>query len=503
MCTPICNLQNNGDITYEHKKESNVAFVDFLYASVSEEMSKECAPIENGRGEGDDVCRAGEERRSKWEDPMYQRSLEGKGVYGVQLFDFSRPSERKNGNVLWGGGYWVPEREAMIDPDVLSEDDGNATGQYSTTHSVAIFALDVRSNKTPWPKGTQKHADGQNCTIDDAQSGSSIKAPLFDLLGQEQWEWFQSALDNSRAAVNVIVSGLQIHPERFPNDGNIVEEWSKFSESRQLLYDTILNSGVNAPLLISGDVHMSQFMRKDCARSSEVMDEARKAHLQTRPLLEITTSGLTHSWGNSFSSQPKNHRWPLKPYNYFVSPTFMTVAHLVNPWNDILVRTEEDSRREMEDLAAIEGQNDPKEAPGGRTGLQYYLGLNFAELEFHFAERGGGGAVTARVFGTQPNDPPKLESSWTFDQLSGKTSLPGVTATAQDFSAAAHQHSHVDHHWTCVPHRGLAPPYHYYAANAVMFLTFCFLFFLPHAFLVWLACHLRRRWHRYRSKEAE
>ena len=252
---------------------------------------------------------------------------------------------------------------------------------------------------------------------------------------------------------------------------------------------------------------MSQFMRKDCALSSEVMDEARKAHLQTRPLVEVTTSGLTHSWGNSFSSQPKNHRWPLKPYTHFVSPTFMTVAHLVNPWNDILIRTEEDSRREMENLAAIKGQNDPKEAPGGRTGLQYYLGLNFAELEFHFDERGAGG-VTVRIFGTQPNDPPKLESSWTFDQLSGKTSLPGMTATVHDFSAAAHQHfamlaSDLDHHWTCVPHRGLAPPYHYYAANVIMFLTFSFLFFLPHAFLVVLVVALRRRWHRYRSKEAE
>ena len=73
-------------------------------------------------------------------------------------------------------------------------------------------------------------------------------------------EWLQAALAKSRATANAIVSGMQIHPERFPSDGNVVEEWSKFPKARQLqlLYDTVLNSGARSPLLVSGGVHMAQ-----------------------------------------------------------------------------------------------------------------------------------------------------------------------------------------------------------------------------------------------------
>ena len=44
--------------------------------------------------------------RSKHRDPMYQRSLDGKGVYGVQLFDFARKVNVDDGNNVFGGGKW-------------------------------------------------------------------------------------------------------------------------------------------------------------------------------------------------------------------------------------------------------------------------------------------------------------------------------------------------------------------------------------------------------------
>jgi hypothetical protein len=245
---------------------------------------------------------------------MYRRALEGKGVYGVQLFDFSRrrrrrrsgdtgddahpppPSSQSGGTtkeeeedgyrVLWGGGYWVPEEEAMIDPDVVRVGGGEYAGDdvpspnYSTTHSVAIFTLDVRSNKTPWPKGGRRR-DVPTSSSDNedgappAAAATDDAMPEFDspgFLGRHQWEWLRSALANSRAAVNIVVSGLQVHPERFPMaDGNVVEEWSKFPEARRMLYDAILNSGARGPMHVSGDVHMAQILRKDCLRSSDVV----------------------------------------------------------------------------------------------------------------------------------------------------------------------------------------------------------------------------------------
>mmetsp|Transcript_16622 Transcript_16622/g.35917 ORF Transcript_16622/g.35917 Transcript_16622/m.35917 type:complete len:661 (+) Transcript_16622:84-2066(+) len=510
--------QNNGDLTYQYKQESNLAFVDFLYSGVADE---------NQCGERD-VCEASQDEsdenpskdmeeennpkimhssrtksKIKSSDPMYQRAIDGKGVYGVQLFDFSRTREGSSSpsssQMLRGGGYWVPDEDAKIDPDITGGTNTEDVN-YSTTHSVAIFALDVRSNKTPWPKGKQTITT--TTAKDDIRSNStSINAPMLDFLGQHQWEWFQSALANSRATVNIIVSGLQIHPERFPNDGNVVEEWSKFPEARQMLYDMILNSGVRSPLLVSGDVHMAQIMRKDCIPSSAIMNGSSfKSSPQTRPLIEITTSGMTHSWGTSFSSQPKNHRMPLKLYTYFVSRVFMTVCHFVCPWNDIVIRTVEDVNREADERAARQDEDNEKHLlSGGRTGKQYYLGLNFAELEFDFhdEEDGGnsGGAVTARIFGKQENEPPKLEMRWSFDQLSGGSDLPGITAKLHDFLTLGNRYNApLEHEWICAPHRGLASIYHEYAANIITFFNICFLFFLPHGIFLLLLIQARRKW---------
>ena len=553
--------QNNGDYTYKYKKESNVAFVDFLYSGVEEdngEINNECinnmniasneldkaaltallkaadavqSPSEeeddqtfctqdafecpdgtwvsrnpnddcnfepceetsdelqdgvnNDEHQADhDVCNPSKAGRSKMNDPMYQRAIEGKGVYGVQLFDFSRrrnsSSSSSNNNILWGGGYWIPDKDASIDPDITGDSNSDPLPSYSITHSVAIFVLDVRSNKTPWPKGKQR-------VTNDKTKSTNNNIPALDFLGEHQWKWFESALENSRATVNIIVSGLQIHPERFPNDGNVIEEWSKYPEARQKLYNMILSSGVKSPILVSGDVHMAQIMRKDCMESSIVMDGRANGPWTNRPLVEITTSGMTHSWGRSFSSQPRHHRMPLKPYSYFVSRTFMTIAHLVCPWKDIVI------------------QNAKEMTGRGQNGLQYYLGLNFAEFEFDFNNEG---SVTTRIFGKEEKAPPVLEMKWTFDQLSGHTALPGTSAQSEDFLAAVQNqnltayNSHTQNEWICVPHRGHTSIFHEYAANITMFCTFCILFFLPHGIIIYLLLKAKRKWFQRRAAES-
>ena len=263
--------QNNGDRTYVHSRESGIAFVDFV----------------------------GELPNS----PVRRRATAGRGVYGVRLLDFSRGP----GNEL------VPDEEAGIDPDLVvgsagcgsgpspmcgggisgddkeEEDDDEGPLPYDSKHSVAVFFLDVRTNRTPW-------SDGLAGWRPD---------PGGDFLGEEQWLWFETALRRSLASVNVIVTGLQVHPNRFPS-AQVAEEWTKFPLSRRRLYDTVLSSEVEAPIFVSGDVHMAQFMRKDCFRvgregdvihSKDDSDDRDSDDNLGRPLMEMTTSGLTHSWG--------------------------------------------------------------------------------------------------------------------------------------------------------------------------------------------------------------
>jgi len=144
-------------------------------------------------------------------------------------------------------------------------------------------------------------------------------------------------------------------------------------------------------------------------------------------------------------------------------------------WNDILI------------------QNTNKESGRGKLGLQYYLGLNFAEFEFDFQteDKGkGGGTVTTRIFGKEEDAVPKLEMSWTFDELSGNAHVKGNTVQyLQDYLSMNIEN--LDDKWICIPHRGKPSMLREYVANTIMFISFCILFFFPHVIMLYL---LRKMW---------
>lgn len=219
---------NNGDKHYQFRTESAMLFVQFL-------KSSSARPIDLAA--------------------MEARAAAGRGVYGVKVFDFGRPA----------GLELLSDQEAGIEPSAARSDEVTALSD----RSVAIFLVDCRSNKSPWKKGFP----GKHFPDYDA-----------DFLGAEQWEWLQATLPKSRAAVNVIVQGLQVHADRY-FDGNLAEDWSRFPMAQHRLYQTILNSGAAAPVLVSGDVHMAELLRKDCRRAAV-------ATPPPRVLLEVTTSGM-------------------------------------------------------------------------------------------------------------------------------------------------------------------------------------------------------------------
>lgn len=221
---------NNADRTYEYKYESGLAFVDFLQIAKS--------------------------------SPMYQRALNGHGVYGVQLLDFARPP----------GQEAVQDVEAGIDADLPTASlSGFANSSAADSNrTVAIFVLDVRTHKTPWRKDWP---------------GRYQLDPSGDYLGERQWQWLEQSLQRSKATVHLFVTGLQIHAYRFP-DGNVAESWAQYPKAQQRLFDLVLAHPTAASLLISGDVHMAQLLRKDCRQTRQngaSWDDSQ------RSLLELTT----------------------------------------------------------------------------------------------------------------------------------------------------------------------------------------------------------------------
>jgi len=257
--------------------------------------------------------------------------------------------------------------------------------------------LDARTNKTPWSDGFRAWVPNYNG----------------DFLGERQWEWFESSIRKSNASVNIIVNGLQVHSYRHPNS-NAAELWSHFPKSRQRLYDAILQDNVKAPMILSGDVHMAQFLRKDCIKSSDI----NKSDAKIRPLIEFTSSGMTHSWGTCFASSEKFHKtWKYYPLHFF-SKSLMTLCHSIFPMPDLMVSKKKEYGRKGLNLFGNGG------AENAKTGQQYSLELNFGEIEFDWKAK----TVMIRAIGKDTGAPPLLSASFSFSQLEGIETIPGRTA---------------------------------------------------------------------------
>ena len=420
---------NNADETFEFKVESAIKFVEFMGISSS--------------------------------DIMYQRAKKGLGVYGIKVFDFDY-SLRRN--------YLVDDIEAGIDPDIVGYEK-NTRGHY-VSRRFSVIVLDVRSFKTPWGDGLDAYR-------------ANYKG---DFLGETQWKWLNAVLKNSNAEVNIIVNGLQVHPFRHPNS-NLAENWSQFPTSRQRLYDTILQSGARAPLLISGDVHMAQLMRKDCwLRTRDERDNT------VAPLIEFTTSGMTHAWGTCFASTMKFHTtWKYYPM-HFLSKTVMSLAHWIMPMPDLI-----NSHNVQKSSTTEENIYENGGGEGAKQGKQYSLELNFGEIEFDWDD----GIIYLRALGKDPESPPLLSASYKIEQLSGTMYMPGAAKNLPSHAERSkwlRDGNLVDGKYICINYNGSARVPHIFTGIVIETLWIMILLTSPLLFVVFL---LRWKFRRISKKVKE
>jgi PhoD-like phosphatase len=425
---------NNGDTNYEHRVASAELFVDFL-------------------------------KRSNTDNDMFslleQRAKAGRGIYSVQVLDFARK------NPL------LSDEEAGFDADIA---DDNERRVPLSNRSVAIFHLDIRSHKTPWKDHRQELKKPWSKVFRNLWR--TLGKPTFwsnfvhepdysgDFLGAEQWKWLATSLRRSTAAVNIVVSGIQVHADKF-FDGRLVEDWSQFPSSQHRLYQLLLQSStsVSAPILVSGDVHMAELARKDCRQVKAILQ--REQTETTRPLMEVTTSGMTHSWGTNICARPRSSWGCRTPYLQYCLKLAMDYAHLyTGAWREVLVLQPDHQKSRHLPTA----QREPE-----RKGVQYTLDLNFAEFEFDWDKSN----VIVSLRGIK-DAPPILAIALDLDELNGRHSkqsegaghldrslLPGGPTTAPwaDFHR---QYETLQTHgtvvdsddWICVPYRGAPSPPH-------------------------------------------
>lgn len=102
--------------------------------------------------------------------------------------------------------------------------------------------------------------------------------PDGDTMGEAQWEWFEHELKNSDADLHIIGSSIQ-----FIANEHFSEKWGNFPKARQRMMDLLVKYNPRNVFIISGDRHIAEISRLEIPGLS-------------RPLYDITSSGLTHTW---------------------------------------------------------------------------------------------------------------------------------------------------------------------------------------------------------------
>lgn len=109
------------------------------------------------------------------------------------------------------------------------------------------------------------------------------------ILGKAQWQWLTNELNSSKADFNIIVGSIQ-----FLSAEHGFETWGNFPHELERLENVIAESKAKGVLLLSGDRHISEFSKVTVSGLDY-------------PLIDFTSSGLTHSYSN-FTSEPNKNR---------------------------------------------------------------------------------------------------------------------------------------------------------------------------------------------------
>ena len=191
-----------------------------------------------------------------------------------------------------GGKEFGPKdesRDLLFDFLGLTAEDParNRPGAYTRTVlsqsdlKVEVVLLDVRYFRDPIQR----------------TNGHYLPNDTGSILGDEQWRWLENILSSTTSDCIILGSGIQILPDQHP-----FEKWSNFPNEKLRLLSAIQSCHVPV-VMISGDRHIGEIsvMRK--------VDDK-------RPMVEITSSGLTHAWKEAREANAYR-KGPLVTVNHF------------------------------------------------------------------------------------------------------------------------------------------------------------------------------------------
>ncbi|NDE62100.1 MAG: alkaline phosphatase family protein, partial [Cyclobacteriaceae bacterium] len=157
------------------------------------------------------------------------------------------------------------------DPDRFHEGAYNSQVYGPAGKQVKVINLDTRYFRDTLEREMYTLPNGQ-------QESRYKRVGGRDILGEAQWKWLENELVKSKAKVNLLVSGSQFLPTE-----HAYEKWANFPKERERLLQLIASSGVQTPILLSGDRHIAEIMKLEDERFP-------------MGLYEVTSSGMTHTW---------------------------------------------------------------------------------------------------------------------------------------------------------------------------------------------------------------
>ncbi len=221
--------------------------------------------------------------------------LEQKYVLQKQQPDYITLQEQTNIVGVWddhdygkndaGKEYPMKEesQDLLLDFFDVSEDSPlrERKGTYSSSlvnwngKKIKILLLDARYHRDELQKEDRQY----------------VKNKLGTILGEEQWGWLSKELSDQSIDLYLIASGIQFIAEDHP-----FEKWANFPNERKRLFDLIADKKPKGVLMLSGDRHIAEISQQ-------------KWKGLKYPLVDVTSSGLTHTWGGATAPEEYNqHR---------------------------------------------------------------------------------------------------------------------------------------------------------------------------------------------------
>lgn len=236
-----------------------------------------------------------EEYQKQLSAPEYQTFVKKVPVYGIY--------DDHDYGVNDGGKDWAIRAEASnMMLDFLNVPENHAArqreGGYQSytlaygSNQVRLILLDTRYFR-----------DGLQ--LNKAKDQRYHKNEEGDILGEAQWQWLEGILASDSSEATIIVSSIQVL-----TDEHAYEKWSLFPKAKSRLLGLLNQYKPQNLLLLSGDRHLAEAAHAYIGETEKnVFGLNEVANTSGFEVLEITSSGLTHS----YESADEANRFRVSP----------------------------------------------------------------------------------------------------------------------------------------------------------------------------------------------